>query len=1090
MRLLYNRTMKVFNMLLFSSFALLNVKAQVTDISGPNGSELFGSHITILTNGNYVVTDSYFDDGSVQNVGAVYLYNGKTHALISTLKGSTGMDLIGNGGVTALPNGNFVINSYSWDNGSIPNAGAVTWGNGTTGISGVISSSNSLVGSSNEDVVGVFPILILPNGNYIVSNQWWDNATSSDVGAVTWCKGSTGISGTINASNSLVGSVDKDMVGIGGITILTNGNYVVRSSDWNNGTANQAGAITLGNGNIGVSGAVSSSNSLVGSSVDDHLGDRVITLNNGNYVICSPSWDNGSVKDAGAATWCSGSTGKTGVVSSSNSLVGSVANDNISGYGANALSNGNYVILSTFWDNGSITDAGAATWGNGSLGITGVVNSSNSLVGSKNDDNVGNGFLALSNGNYVVISSNWDNGSISDAGAATWCSGTSGINGDVNSSNSLVGGSAGDFLGNGGLVELSNGNYVVASPYWDNGSISDAGAVTWGNGSVGISGVASASNSLVGSSVNDIIGGAGVSVLKNGNYVISNPYWNNGAISDAGAATWGNGTTGTVGAINTSNSLVGSLTSDQVSNGGIITLTNGNYVVCSRDWNISGSATRVGAATWGNGSKGISGIVGISNSLIGSTSNDAVSGKGVIPLSNGNYVILSPNWANGAASNAGAATWGNGSTGISGVLSSANSLVGSTAGDEIGEGMFIALTNGNYVVNSYKWSNSPVTYAGASTWGNGITGISGAVSVDNSLIGSTSYDELGRNSNTIELSNGNYMIPAPFWANSGLVDAGAVTWGKGSTGIKGFVNSCNSVLGSIARGGTSMTQAFNAVGNYLIVGRPKENKISIYYGDGQELAIHLDSTNTVIAGNTSVPLITNSCRIIASIQSDGSNPLRGSVKAVAWIETLQMDSFVNRHYQITADSGNNQVTSKVTLYFTQAEFNSYNSKSTSKLPTSSTDIAGKANLRIVNRLGSSSDKTGLPGSYTGTANVINPNDNDVVYNSHLQRWEITFSASGLGGFFINAQNNLNSIVIYTQASYKTTVFPNPTNDILYLKTENTQATSICLTDMAGKIIQQELLPASGVCKLDLEKQIAGVYIIKLSSGEAFKIVKQ
>ena len=76
-------------MVLFICFSFFNVKAQVTDISGPNGSEMFGSRITALTNGNYVVADSYFDEGSTENVGAVYLYKGKTHALISTLKGST-----------------------------------------------------------------------------------------------------------------------------------------------------------------------------------------------------------------------------------------------------------------------------------------------------------------------------------------------------------------------------------------------------------------------------------------------------------------------------------------------------------------------------------------------------------------------------------------------------------------------------------------------------------------------------------------------------------------------------------------------------------------------------------------------------------------------------------------------------------------------------------------------------------------------------------------------------------------------------------------------------------------------------------------
>ena len=49
-------------------------------------------------------------------------------------------------------------------------------------------------------------------------------------------------------------------------------------------------------------------------------------------------------------------------------------------------------------------------------------------------------------------------------------------------------------------------------------------------------------------------------------------------------------------------------------------------------------------------------------------------------MSNGNYVVESPCW-NGSR---GAATWGNGSTGMSGTVSAANSLVGSNPGDYVG----------------------------------------------------------------------------------------------------------------------------------------------------------------------------------------------------------------------------------------------------------------------------------------------------------------------------------------------------------------------------------------------------------------------
>ena len=105
---------------------------------------------------------------------------------------------------------------------------------------------------------------------------------------------------------------------------------------------------------------------------------------------------------------------------------------------------------------------------------------------------------------------------------------------------------------------MSNGNYVVTSSSCDSATAIDVGAVTWGNGTTGITGTVTASNSLVGTTGNDHIGDLGVTVLSNGNYVVRSPYWSNVATATSvGAVTWGNGTTGSSGAINAANSLVG-----------------------------------------------------------------------------------------------------------------------------------------------------------------------------------------------------------------------------------------------------------------------------------------------------------------------------------------------------------------------------------------------------------------------------------------------------------------------------------------------------------------------------------------------------
>jgi hypothetical protein len=287
------------------------------------------------------------------------------------------------------------------------------------------------------------------------------------------------------------------------------------------------------------------------------------------------------------------------------------------------LTNGNYVVLSTNWDSGGITNVGAVTWGNGTSGISGVVSSNNSLVGSTASDNVGGNVTALTNGNYVVASSSWDSGAITDVGAVTWGDGTSGISGVVSSSNSLVGSTANDNVGGTGLTALTNGNYVFLSTNWDSGAISNVGAVTWGNGTSGISGVVSSSNSLVGSTSGDAVGGSGVTALTSGNYVARSSNWDSGA-SNVGAVTWGNGTSGISGVVSSINSLVGSTANDAVGNRDLSALTNGNYVVRSVTWD-SGPITNVGAFTWGNGTSGISGVVSSSNSFVGQTANQGTS---------------------------------------------------------------------------------------------------------------------------------------------------------------------------------------------------------------------------------------------------------------------------------------------------------------------------------------------------------------------------------------------------------------------------------------------------------------------------------
>jgi filamentous hemagglutinin family protein len=704
-----------------------------SELIDPNqgGGTGFGTILRPLSTGNIVVTKPG-DNFGATNAGAVYVYNGSSGALISSITGSSSGDQIGSTGITVLTNGNFIIQSASWDNGSAANAGAATWASGSSGVSGVVSSSNSLIGSTANDAIGN-SVTALTNGNYVVTSPNWDNGGTSNVGAVTWGSGTSGVSGTISSSNSLIGSTSGDAIG-SIIIALTNGNYVTSSGTWNNGGLANAGAATWGSGTTGITGVVSSSNSLVGPSSGDFIGN-LKALTNGNYVVYNSLWHNGVVAIVGAATWCNGSTGRTGNVTAGNSLIGSASSSLCSSGGVIALSNGNYVVLSPDWDNGLTNNVGAATWGNGATGTTGVLSSSNSLIGSTAGDRVGSSCKALANGNYVVISPEWNNGGATTAGAVTLGNGTSGTTGAVSSSNSLVGSTTADTVGFDGVTALTNGNYVVISTTWANGIETTAGAVTFGNGTTGVTGAVSSSNSLVGSTTADTVGSGGIVELTNGNYVISSPLWN-GAM---GAATWGSGTSGVSGVLSSSNSFISDTGGLSTASNGCTALANGNYFVNSAFWSPDG-VSFLGAITWCDGSTGRTGVLTSSNSLTGSVDGDWIGSGGIIALSNGDGIALSPAWNNGVNTAVGAITYLSGTRVTSDVVSSTNSIIGSQTNQQIGSNGSLVLSNGDGVVISPDWGYDGLTSAGAATLICGET--SGFISNTNSLIGQASSTNL------------------------------------------------------------------------------------------------------------------------------------------------------------------------------------------------------------------------------------------------------------------------------------------------------------------------------------------------------------
>ncbi|BBI99571.1 hypothetical protein FGKAn22_12640 [Ferrigenium kumadai] len=912
---------------------------------GSTAGDKVGESVMELGNSKVLVTTLTWNNGGVAaNAGAVTWMDGATGKLSDTttggaisttnsLVGSTAGDQIGSGGIALVTDNlnywNFVIRSPLWGSGgTAANAlGAVTWMNGVTGelsnstvgtpvYGGVVSAANSLVGSTAGDKVGTMTLtsnygwgpttgeysgIVVRNGNLVVSSNNWNNGgAAAGAGAVTWMNGATGalsngaLGGAVSSANSLVGSAAGDRVGMvtthpwsgwtadrRGLDWLPNGNFLVGSGEWGGGM----GAVTWVNGTLGISGVVSSANSIVGSAAGDMVGvgwndlytadPGLVILPNGNYVVVSSRWGGGK----GAVTWGNGSTGTSGVVTGAAaasagiapSLVGAVGASYVGAQGIAVQAGGsNYLVKSPWFDFNTLIDSGAVTWMNGATGALtsgvfgGAVDGTNSLMGGFAYDNVG-AVTLLNNGNFLATTPVWSGGSPSTGlGAVTWISGATGKladlsnGGAISNINSLVGSTGGDMSGN-GIIQLANGNILVRNPNWDNGANVNVGALTWmkgatgelSNSTVGVpvyGGVIGTANSLVGAygGVWNGISYAGsehvgntVTTLSTGNVLVQTPTWHNPTTNAdyAGAVTWVNGATGKLvdgsagGTISALNSLVGDVANSSVGFYAITQLGNGKVVIASPSWS-NGAATGAGAVTWMNGATGalsdgsFSGSITSANSLIGATANDSV-GMGVTLASDGttfwNYVVHS-NW-NGV----GALTWMDGATGKTSDtlgISAANSLVGSAAGDAVGNSWMQQLGNGMVLFTDTSWGSNK----GAVTWMNPANGLlangtaGGIVSATNSLVGSTSMDSVGSGGIT-EITDGatfwNYAVSSPNWANGAVTGAGAVTLGNGVTGTAGTVSASNSLVGSatsdsVGSGGITLVSNGISFWNYIV----------------------------------------------------------------------------------------------------------------------------------------------------------------------------------------------------------------------------------------------------------------------------------
>ena len=192
----------------------------IASIYGDGASDKLGNlSITALGNSNYVIVSEQDDEGGIVNAGSVRLMNGTTGVQIAMLAGDVLSDQLGFSGVTALDNNNYVIASRFDDEGGIVDAGSARLMNGTTG-----AQIAMLAGDVLSDQLGNSGITALDNNNYVIISRLDDEGGIVDAGSVRLMHGTTGVA--IGAA--IVGAVADDMLSAS-VTKPINGDFYVLS---------------------------------------------------------------------------------------------------------------------------------------------------------------------------------------------------------------------------------------------------------------------------------------------------------------------------------------------------------------------------------------------------------------------------------------------------------------------------------------------------------------------------------------------------------------------------------------------------------------------------------------------------------------------------------------------------------------------------------------------------------------------------------------------------------------------------------------------------------------------------------------------
>lgn len=267
-------------------------------------------------------------------------------------------------------------------------------------------------------------------------------------------------------------------------------------------------------------------------------------------------------------------------------------------------------------------------------------------------------------------------------------------------------------------------------------------------------------------------------------------------------------------------------------------------------------------------------------------------------------------------------------------------------------------------------------------------------------------------------------------------------------------------------------------------------KVRAIIYDNEPGVKQLATTNKSATLNTKMGYnyFVNGCEMITRVESSGAAPITGNTTAKAWIDS-SLQEFVSRRIEVNTENNNNTSTGKVTLFYTQADFDQFNKNNTKQLPTSPTDEENKKNVIVHYFAGKSKDDTGNPNSYENSVINTPVKAENIKWNNTYNYWEITVDAIGFGGYLLSSNASLANL---ENSLSQLTLYPNPVvNELSINLPTNVKEAQVKIVNVAGQNVITTQIKQSNH-KINVNHLSRGVYIVEIKTDKGTitkKIIK-